>query len=240
MAVRRQQYIKLENELKRKLYRRMPDYKFSNDMFEGWIKESLKADDVWMDAGCGSNILTVELSEYSANGFGIDYTIHPELLNREKFIQGDLEKQPVKNGSIDLIISNMVVEHLDNPGKVLKEYHRILKPAGSFIFRTTNKYYPTQFFGHLFSKNVKDKIINRIFGVEAHDIFPTVYKINSLSDIRKQLGQNKFNVHRLEAVEDLHMFNRIVFEFSYIFYHIQKLKPFYFLRNNIVCWAKKN
>jgi SAM-dependent methyltransferase len=230
----------LEKSLKSELYARMPEYSFSNDIFENWIKESLEKDSVWIDAGCGNNSLTEEFSIYSIHGTGVDVTIHPELKNAGKFLKADLANLPFEIESIDVIVSNMVVEHLEEPHRILSEFYRILKPGGNFIFRTTNKYYPSQFFGHLFPKKAKDKIINRVYGVESHYIFSTHYRLNSFKKIKKILPANGFHIYRLEAIEDLHLFNKFVFRVSSLFYQIQKLKPFYFLRNTIICWAKKN
>jgi ubiquinone/menaquinone biosynthesis C-methylase UbiE len=240
MSNKKDEILSLEKSLKSELYERIPGYNFSNDVFENWIKESLKKDSVWIDAGCGSNYLTEEFSIYSKSGTGVDMTVHPELKNAGKFLKADLAKLPFENESVDVIVSNMVVEHLENPRSVLSEFYRILKPGGNFIFRTTNKYYPTQFFGHLFSKKTKDRIINRVFGVESHDIFSTHYRLNSLKKIKKILPAHGFSIHRLEAIEDLHLFNKFVFRVSCFFYRIQKLKPFYFLRNTLVCWVKKS
>ncbi len=114
-----------------------------------------------------------------------------------------------------------------------------MKPGGNVFFRTTNKFYPSQFFGHIFSKNVKDKIINKIFGVESHDIFPTHYRINTYNKIKKLLPSLGFEINKLEAIEDLHMFHPLAFEISYNIYRIQSMIPFYFLRNTLICWAKK-
>jgi len=239
LSNRKEIISELEKELKTKLYACIPGYIFSNDLFEKWIKETLKPDSVWIDAGCGNNSLVEEFSVLSKNGTGIDCVIHPELLAKDKFIKSSLSSLPFGDSSVDLIVSNMVVEHLEQPEKVLGEYLRVLKPGGKVIFRTTNKLYPTLFLGHIFSKKTKDRIINRVFGVESHDIFPTHYKVNTYRKILKTLPQYGFKIERLEAVEDLHLFNRFVFRLSKLIYKVQKLKPFYYIRNTLVCMAIK-
>lgn len=237
---RRQAAANLEAKLKKKLYSRLPDYVFSNDLFENWVKESLNSDSVWIDAGCGKNTLVTEFADISSHGIGIDAVIHPELdRNKSKFIQAKLDKIPLPDSYADTIIMNMVVEHIKEIEQVLKELHRVLKPGGNLIFRTTNKYYPTQLFGHLLPKKIKDRIIYRFFGVESHDIFGTYYKINTPGKIKKILPALGFKITRLTAAEDLHMFNTAAFEISYLFYKIQRIKYFQILRNCIVCWAKK-
>ncbi|MFI5211507.1 MAG: class I SAM-dependent methyltransferase [Ignavibacteria bacterium] len=236
----REKSVNLEIRLKEKLYSRMPDYVFSNDLFESWIKESLKTSSIWIDAGCGKNELVHEFCHLAPGGTGIDEVIHPELLTSDdKFIRADLKNIPLADESVDTITANMVVEHITDIKAVLNEFSRILKKGGNFIFRTTNKWYPTLLLGHLFPKAVKDKIIYKVFGVNSHDIFKTSYPVNTLKDIRRTLPAYGYKIHRLLAVEDLHLFNPAVFEASYFFYKIQKRKLFQRLRNCIVCWAVK-
>jgi len=233
--------INTENRLKSKLYSRMPEYIFSNDLFENWIKESLKLDTIWVDAGCGKNSLVYEFENLAPNGTGIDVVEHPERsASDKKFINASLEKIPFEDSSVDVIISNMVVEHIENIEKVMSEYYRILKTEGSFIFRTTNKFYPTLLAGHLFPKKLKDKIIYSLFGVKSHDVFETRYPMNTLKKIKTALPSYGFNIFRIEAVEDLHLFHPIAFELSYGFYKIQTLNSLRWLRNCIVCWATKS
>lgn len=236
----REKSISLEKRLKSKLFSRMPGYIFSNDLFESWVKQSLNPGSVWIDAGCGKNSLVYELEYLAPDGTGIDSIMHPELVTGDgKFINANLEKIPMADSSVDTIIANMVVEHIGNIDLVLKEFNRILKKGGNLIFRTTNKWYPALLAGNFFPKKFKDKIIYKIFGVKSHDIFETFYHINTLWKINKTLPGYGFKVFRLETIEDLHLFNPVVFELSYMSYKIQKLKLFKWLRNCIVCWAIK-
>lgn len=236
----REKAIHTENRLKDKLYSRMPDYIFSNDLFENRIKEVLNIESVWIDAGCGNNSLVKEFEEIAPKGTGIDEVIHPELVtSSDHFINTTLENIPFGDSSVDLITANMVVEHIVNIKLVLKEFHRVLKPGGRFIFRTTNRFYPTLFIGNLLPKKVKDFIIYRIFGVRSHDIFVTTYPANTLSDIEKLFNRSGFEIEELTAVEDIHMFNPLVFNVSYMIYRVQRLNSFKWLRNCIVCSVVK-
>tara|TARA_B100001093_G_C26825089_1_gene1013636 strand:+ start:940 stop:1605 length:666 start_codon:yes stop_codon:yes gene_type:complete len=40
---------------------------------------------------------------------------------------------PIKNNSVDVVISNSALEHISNPIKILKETYRVLKPNGNII-----------------------------------------------------------------------------------------------------------
>jgi SAM-dependent methyltransferase len=45
----------------------------------------------------------------------------------------DLEAIPKQQGSYDVIICTQVLEHVKNPGKVVSEFYRILKPGGKLF-----------------------------------------------------------------------------------------------------------
>ncbi|MFA5303004.1 MAG: arsenite methyltransferase [Candidatus Nanoarchaeia archaeon] len=51
-------------------------------------------------------------------------------LNNVKFINGDIEKIPLPNNSVNVIISNCVINLALSKEKVFKEAHRILKKGG--------------------------------------------------------------------------------------------------------------
>ena len=56
-------------------------------------------------------------------------------------MNGYLEKKiPLKNNSIDYILSTQVLEHMKNPDKLFKEASRVLKKGGK-MFLTTNFLY---------------------------------------------------------------------------------------------------
>lgn len=50
-----------------------------------------------------------------------------------EFKLGDAENIPLKNNSIDLVISNCVINLVPDKEKVYKEIYRILKPGGRFV-----------------------------------------------------------------------------------------------------------
>ena len=49
------------------------------------------------------------------------------------FIQSDLETLPLKCGSVDLVISNCVLNHVKDKENVWKEIYRIIRTGGRFV-----------------------------------------------------------------------------------------------------------
>ena len=50
-----------------------------------------------------------------------------------KFIKTDLEDMPLEDKSVNLVISNCVINHAENKQNVWNEVHRILKGGGRFV-----------------------------------------------------------------------------------------------------------
>ncbi len=105
----------------------------------------LKPGEVVLDLGSGGGIdvlLSAKRVGPTGKAFGLDMTDEMLALanaNKAKagatnveFLRGEIEKIPLPDGSVDVIISNCVVNLSgDKPG-VLREAFRVLKPGGRF------------------------------------------------------------------------------------------------------------
>lgn len=104
---------------------------------------SIKEDDVVLDLGSGAGFDCFLASKKASKGnvIGIDMT--PEMIKRARenakkfnyqnveFIQGEIENLPIENNSIDIIISNCVINLSPNKEKVFQEIKRVLKNNGN-------------------------------------------------------------------------------------------------------------
>lgn len=88
-----------------------------------------------IDVGCGyhaafARTLLSEVGELTL----LDVSLAPELreLPKVKVIEGALPQAltGVREESLDVVICNSVLEHLWAPLDALKEFHRVLRPAG--------------------------------------------------------------------------------------------------------------
>lgn len=75
--------------------------------------------------------------------------------------RGELEKLRLTAASFDVVTLIDVIEHLDQPSRLLKEVRRLLKPDGLVFIKTPNARY------NLF----KDRLIRRTLGLRQVEIF---------------------------------------------------------------------
>jgi len=105
-----------------------------------------------------------------------------------------------ESGSIDVVISDNVLEHIGNPGDLFKEIHRVLKPGGYFISKSPNKYYYVAAISK-FTPYFIHKIINKKRGRKYEDTFPTHYKLNTKKAQLKHALNAGFKVVEFFSVE---------------------------------------
>lgn len=92
-------------------------------------------------SGTGSLIRQICESGFEGNITAADILPQPEQLpSRVKWIQSDLNcPLDVPDNSCDLVVSTEVIEHLENPRAVFREFFRVLKPSGLLILTTPNQ-----------------------------------------------------------------------------------------------------
>jgi SAM-dependent methyltransferase len=105
----------------------------------------LKAGDVVLDLGSGGGIdvlLSAKRVGPTGKAYGLDMTDEMLALAKEnqrksgltnvEFLRGEIEHIPLPDNSVDVIISNCVINLSADKDRVLKEAFRVLKPGGHF------------------------------------------------------------------------------------------------------------
>ena len=105
----------------------------------------LKPGEVVLDLGSGGGIdviLSARRVGPSGKAYGLDMTDEMLALAKEnqrkagvenvEFLKGEIENIPLPDNSVDVVISNCVINLSADKDKVLREAFRVLKPGGRF------------------------------------------------------------------------------------------------------------
>ncbi len=118
-------------------------------------KSGASAGEVCVDLGSGRGTDVLRLAAAVGNGgfvYGIDAT--PGMVEKGRsaarklgvenvsFIHGELEEIPLGSGSVNLVISNCVINHIAAKDALWKEVFRILRKGGRFVVSDIYSVYP--------------------------------------------------------------------------------------------------
>ena len=105
----------------------------------------LKSGETVLDLGSGGGIdvlLSAKRVGPTGKAYGLDMTDEMLALAREnqrkagipnvEFLKGEIEDIPLPDNSVDVIISNCVINLSADKGQVIREAFRVLKPGGRF------------------------------------------------------------------------------------------------------------
>ncbi len=95
---------------------------------------------------------------------------------------------PAEDESVDLILCENVLEHKEKPEQFFSEARRVLKNAGYLCIRTPNKWN----YIAILARVIPNKYHSRVTGFaqdnrKQEDVFPVVYKCNSIGKIRRMM-----------------------------------------------------
>lgn len=86
-----------------------------------------------LEIGCGAKLKALLVGDLLAEHIGLDHegTLH----DKSKIdLLGTAYDIPAENASFDCILSTAVLEHLEEPGRALKEAFRVLRPGGHVLY----------------------------------------------------------------------------------------------------------
>ena len=118
------------------------------------IKKSLNLENYQnktvLDLGTGSGYVAVELAKLGLKVIAVDLT--PEAIeNLEKYKKeyglttlelfiSSAEKLPLKDNSVDYIVSNAILEHINEEDQAITEWKRVLRPGGKMFITVPLKF----------------------------------------------------------------------------------------------------
>ncbi|HVT11957.1 MAG TPA: methyltransferase domain-containing protein [Fimbriimonadaceae bacterium] len=208
----------------------------------------LRPDSVVLDVGCGrgawleSGNPVDHLRNFKgrcAEAIGIDVDeAGATNASLDRFALIENGRWPLEDASVDLMIADYVMEHIEDVDGFFREASRVLRPGGYLCIRTPNKYFYVSVLSRLIPNSLHVKLLGRVQeGRQAEDVFPTVYRCNTRRALLRAFERHGLSgVAMAHEAEPLYLtFNRLAFWFGILH---QRFAP-RFLRANLFAFAKK-
>jgi len=175
---------------------------WDDELFRTRILNRLRSDAIILDLGAGAGIVPhMNFRGMVARVCGVD--IDPRVIANPMLDEGRIANAlgiPYKSNSFDVVFSDNVLEHLDDPLQVFREAARVLKPGGAFLFKTPNKWHYMPVIARL-TPHAFHEFVNKRRGRDVVDTFPTLYRANTRFDIELIAAEAGLIVESIEHIE---------------------------------------
>jgi SAM-dependent methyltransferase len=166
-----------------------PVYEGKGPVFREFLEEHLDFDLVLVDVGCGRGKETVlNYKEEMKCSIGMDLSAeiskNPTVHHR---VVGDAIKIPLRNGCVDVVVCQELVEHLKDPAGFFQEVSRVLRRNGQFIIMTPNLLGWRSLVSRLTPYWFHKAMNKRLHDIEPSDVFPTYYRANTYGKAKRVL-----------------------------------------------------
>lgn len=189
------------DRLDRALYPRQSS-NWDDCLFRDRILSHLSPEAIILDIGAGAGIVQqLNFKGMVAKVCGID--LDPRVKCNPMLDEGrlsDASRIPYPDATFDVAFADNVMEHLADPMVVLGEVRRVLRPGGVFLFKTPNKTHYMPMIARM-TPHRFHRFVNRLRGRAEEDTFPTLYRANTVADVRKLAASAGLKVDRLERIE---------------------------------------
>lgn len=124
--------------------RRADPERFTIDRFiREVVTPTLKHDELLLDAGAGKQQFKTLLSRAKYQSTDYDDPTYKVPQGTHDFYCS-LDAIPQPDYTYDVVVNTQVLEHVDDPQKVINEFYRVLKPGGR-LYLTTNQMFPLHY-----------------------------------------------------------------------------------------------
>ncbi|MEM9109676.1 MAG: class I SAM-dependent methyltransferase [Planctomycetota bacterium] len=178
------------------------------------LDEAVKPGVRWLDLGCGRQVFPPWIQNHldtenhivarAGEFVGVDPDAESLANNRLPMVKhhGSADRVPEPDASFDLITANMVFEHIEEPGRVLNEVSRLLKPGGTFLMHTPNVFYPVTLAAAAVPFRLRQYITAWLERRPVRTVYPTWYRVNRCSTIRTLASESGLDIVELKRTED--------------------------------------
>ena len=173
------------------------------------LMQAIPAGSTVLEAGCGR---TTRLADHRDRigrlvGIDLDSAAGRENASLDEFVEADLSGPlPFDDASFDLVYSNFVVEHLDDPVRTFREFHRVLRPDGWLVLLTSNRSNPFMAAARAMPQRLRVLVKRSGAGAVERDVFPARYRANTPAALEAATRTAGFTASSVEYVATLHRY----------------------------------
>jgi SAM-dependent methyltransferase len=153
----------------------------------------------WATRRTGFRLALLDLRQRARRVIGadVDVAVRENPLLHEALVIGADGRIPLPDASVDLIVAWAVLEHVQDPQATATELTRVLKPGGWLCAWTPNKWGLVGIGARLVPNRFHARVLKGVLrDARRHeDIFPTVYRMNTLRALRRLFPTDGFSHH---------------------------------------------
>lgn len=204
--------------------------------FEREFVRCLGRDAVVLDTGSGpGSWILQEQRERLRLLVGEDVYL-PDVSHLDAFVLADAQHLPFADDSFDVVVSYLVIEHLPDPAAAFREYARVVKPGGYFVFKTPAVRTPLFLLSRLLPTSLHKRMKARI-GTAEEDVFPACYRANTVPILERELAAAGFRRVWLTTVDQTYAYlshYRWMYVLGLLYSRMTEWRALAWLRNQII------
>ncbi|MGH6895416.1 MAG: class I SAM-dependent methyltransferase [Geminicoccaceae bacterium] len=234
------------SEIQAVIDRDFPSHAHPYRILERTILEHVGPGAVVLDIGCGRrapNLMKLEGRAGTLIGIDIvDFEVSaPDLA---LFNESVFDMRSIVTGTVDVAYSRSVMEHLDNVDAAYAEIHRVLKPAGKYIFLTPNFWDYTSLISYVVPNFLHGRLVRFAEGRAERDTFPTFYRSNTYYRISRDSRKYRLAIQSFQYLgqyPSAFLFNNLMFRAAARYEKfLGRHEHLQFLRGWILCVLSKD
>ena len=192
-----------------------PGLRYAQREYEDALGVAMQCSVRWLDVGCGRRLFAswrADAEHRLVDGCRMVVGADADLASLRDNgtvplrCQSLLSALPFRDESFDLITANMVLEHLEAPADGLREIGRLLSRHGVAILHTPNGWAVSTIVLRITPSIVKRAAARVLESRGAQDVFPTYYRANSPSAIRKLAERTGLEVESIRLISSRAIF----------------------------------
>ena len=169
--------------------------------FEEAVRSFLRPDHLVLDAGCGAvtratargncrMIVGVDADQRISSNPGVD-----------ELVIADLSRLPFRGNTFDVVMSWMVVEHLDNPQGCFAELSRVCRQGAVVIISTPNVLHYANLIVKVTPYALHEWFIKHFLAGEGGESCPTRYRVNTPGKLARSMESEGFTSVEMRCID---------------------------------------